>query len=405
MILVSKHKKALYKVFTLIGICLSIIFLAEAMKWIFPKTSIIIDDYSTFWAAGRLNLSGGNPYSNEDMVHQLREIMPAYTPDVPMITFYPPWVLPIIMPFGMLEYSISRMLWFGLNIIVIVFCADRAWLLYKGRHPNRWISWIIALTTLQTFNYLIVGNISAIVLLGVIGFLSIIQNERRDILSGAFISLCMIKPHLVYLFLFAILLWVIESKRWRVFLGFILTLLVLTCLALIVNPEVLWQYWLGPGHFTPAVYTVPTIGSFVRQFFFSGNNFWIQYLPTFAGGLWFLFYWKKHHNRWHWLEMTPLLILLSIIAAPFAWSFDQVVLILSIIQVFTWLIYSKHEYRAISMVLIYLVFQILYLFTIIRLNEFWTIWMAPALLLWYSTNSIMEKQEAPLTNSHAVQIS
>lgn len=369
----------------------------------FLKTDSI-SDFSTYWAAGHLNIFGGNPYSNEDMVLIFRRIIPGFESSFQMIMFYPPWIFPFIMPFGILSHAISRTLWLGLNTLVVIFCADRAWVLFLGPNKQRWMSWFLAIITMQTFYSLVIGNITALVLLGIVGFLYNIQNTRKDLLSGVFVALCMIKPHVVYLVLIAMLLWGFEHKRWLIFLGFGLTLLILTGISVVINPMVISQYLSAAGRYTHIDYASPVIGAFLRRFLFGWDQSWPQYAAPLAGSIWFLLYWRKHHSKWQWLEEIPVLLLLSIITAAFAWSHDQVVLVLVVIQVFIWLIFSKHEYRAVLMVLIYLAMQVIYIFTIVR-GDYLAIWIAPALLLWYYVNRKMEKQDALLTNNRAIPIS
>lgn len=366
---------------TVLFICIFLLYI-ETAKALFLG-EIVTDDYSTYWAAGRLNINGGNPYNNDDVVKQLRELIPSFEPFAPMVMFYPPWIFPLIMPFGLLSYSLSRILWLVLNTIIIVYCANRAWLLYEGPRQQRWIAWILPITFLQAIVSLREGNITAFVLLGVTGFISSIDDEKKDLFTGAFIAFCIIKPHLVYLFLLAMLLWVIEHKRWRILLGFGGALLLFTGITFLVNPNIFIQYWTEAGHYAPIKYAIPTIGTWLRVYIFGWDKFWIQYVPPILGGIWFLTYWRKNHQIWSWLDKVPILLLLSIITTAFAWSHDQVVLVLIVSQIFTLLIRSSYQIKAFFLVLIYLVTEILYFYTVHNFGDFWAMWVAPVLFVWY----------------------
>ena len=67
-----------------------------------------------------------------------------------------------------------------------------------------------------------VGSALGIAVLGTVLFL---QCERRGyyVLAGAAAVLLAIKPHIVYLFWFALLLWAIQRRRWALLAGGIAT--------------------------------------------------------------------------------------------------------------------------------------------------------------------------------------
>src|SRR5207245_11666086 len=82
-------------------------------------------DFINYWAPGRLNAHGHNPYSSENLLPLQREIgLPG---DEPKPMFYPSWAFAILMPFGLLPFGLSRLLWLVMNLGVVLFCADRLW--------------------------------------------------------------------------------------------------------------------------------------------------------------------------------------------------------------------------------------------------------------------------------------
>ena len=67
------------------------------------------DDFVEYWAAGKLNIAGGNPY-NPDELTPLQWKAGRFD-SVPVIMYNPPWMLAIVMPFGAMDYAVGRTIW------------------------------------------------------------------------------------------------------------------------------------------------------------------------------------------------------------------------------------------------------------------------------------------------------
>src|SRR6266851_5635257 len=65
-------------------------------------------DFAMYWAAGRLNAAGINPYDPDRLLSLEREVDPDLVD--PFIAYSPPWVLTLVMPFGLLNSQLSRLL-------------------------------------------------------------------------------------------------------------------------------------------------------------------------------------------------------------------------------------------------------------------------------------------------------
>ena len=287
-----------------------------------------LHDFVEYWAAGRLNASGENPYDPE-RIHQLERSAGRDADGILM--WNPPWTLPLVMPFGLLDCRAAHLLWLGLNLAALVFCADRLWRLSGGDPVYRWAGWVVALTFLPSYFALVAGQITPLVLLGAVGFLDL-QHRGRDALSGAAAVLLAIKPHLAYLFWLALLLWAVSGRRWRVLGGGAAAGLALVAAALLCNPDVLGQYWHTLTTSPPAQYRSPTLGTVLRLA--SGeDNFRLQFLALVPGLAWFVPYWLRHRRAWSWEERMPALLLVSVLTAAYgAWPFDLVLLLVPVLH-------------------------------------------------------------------------
>lgn len=335
------------------------------------------DDFVEYWAAGRLNLSGGNPY-DPTQLHPL-ELQTGSIEGEAVMMWNPPWLLTLVMPFGSLEYGLSRTLWLLLNVLLISISLNHLWILYGGVYELRWLAIVIGFTFVPILDGLKKGQTSALLLFGVVGFLYFTK-QRRWWLAGISLVLLAVKPHILYLFLLAVVLWAVDRKQWKIILGFLFTLIATTAIAWVINPDVIQQYFVAIQNYPPADWATPTLGGILR-IIFGIERFWLQFLPTLIGSLWLLLHWLKNKKNWDWLEQTPILILVSTLTTAYGWSWDQTVSIIAVLQIaiipFPWV-------RNLSSVLIvssYLVIDLLAL--IIRGNQLWSFWLAPALLIWY----------------------
>jgi hypothetical protein len=338
-------------------------------------------DFAMYWAAGRLNAYGENPYSPERALALQREAGRDLSD--PFLMYSPPWTLPLVMPFGLLPSRVGQLLWLLLHLSVMLCCADRVWLLYGGRPELRWLAWVLTAGFFPTLILLRMGQIGSLVLLGVVGFLSF---ERRGQLwlAGAAVALTAVKPHLVYLLWVALVLWALDRRRWRVLLGAGLALLLATAIPLTCNPAVIRQYRQALATHPPTEWLTPTLGAALRLWL-GADRAWLQFLPALFGLLWFLVYWAARRRNWRWTEQTPLLVLVSFLTTFYgAWSHDFVVLLVPVLQVAVWCVQSRPRAPAYFALGAYLAMDALAFALSIRgANEFWLVWMTPGLLVPY----------------------
>jgi hypothetical protein len=70
---------------------------------------------------------------------------------------------------------------------------------------------------------------------------------------------------------------------------------------------------------------IPCLSTMLRLMV-SPNAAWLQWLPAGLGCIWALVYFLRHPN-WDWMEHGALLILVSVVVAPYSWFMDQVVVL------------------------------------------------------------------------------
>jgi hypothetical protein len=246
----------------------------------------------------------------------------------------------------------------------------------------RWLAWVIGFTFIPILDSLKKGQTGALLLLGVVGFLVFIK-RRNYWLAGISLSLLAIKPQILYLLLIAVLFWSINQKQLKIILGSLAALGIATIISWIINPNIIQQYIFAVQNYPPVDWATPTIGGLLRLLL-GVEKFWLQFIPPLLGLIWLIYYWIRNRNSWDWLERTPLLILVSILTAAYAWSWDQTVSIIAILQISVLLLPKRRDLTTTLIIVSYLLIDMMIL--IFRSNEFWKIWLAPILLIFYLTS-------------------
>lgn len=334
-------------------------------------------DFVEYWSAGRLNLIGGNPYDPEQLLPIQQET--GVIAEQAIIMWNPPMLITLTMLFGLVDFGLSRLVWLVLNVIIIFISVNWIWELYVGKNEHRWLAWIIGFTFVPVLGGLKIGQASALLLLGVAGFLYFMKRDKIW-LSGIFISLLLVKPHTLLLFAIAVIFWSIYAKEWRTILGALAAFIIATAVPILFNPNLIGQYLFAIRNYAPIDWATPTIGGLLRLIF-GFENYWLQFMPSLLGIIWLIIYWFRNKKTWDWLDRAPLLILVSTLTASFGWTWDLIVCLVAVLQIAVLLVPHRRERIAALILFPYLLIEISAL--VMRGVQFWSFWLAPALLVFY----------------------
>lgn len=314
-------------------ICVALAVALVALVVVFARAggpaALPLHDFVEYWAAGRLLLEGGNPYDPELVGALERQ---AGRTDEGILMWNPPWAMPFVLPLGALPVRVAHLVWLVFNLSVIAFSADALWRLYGGPASRRWVALLLACSFVPVAIAIIAGQISPLLLLGAVLFLRFVRGGA-DLLAGAACALLAVKPHLTYLFWFAILLWAVQQGRWRVLAGGVLAGVVLTGVSMLFDPNVLGEYWHVMTTKPPQQYRSPTLGFLIRLALGEGASFRWQFLPMIPGLIWFATYYMRHRRHWEWSERLPTLLLVSMLTTAYGgWPFDVVLLLVAVLR-------------------------------------------------------------------------
>jgi hypothetical protein len=115
----------------------------------------------------------------------------------------------------------------------------------------------------------------------------------------------------------------------------------------------------------------------------ASDQFWISLLPPVIGAGWGVWYYIRHRNDWNWLDRFPLLLIVSFLASPYGWAYDQIVFLFAFFQIAAWLT-AKSAWWWIVLGGMQLALTGYYLVMLKSgCKEFHWVWVAPMQLLLY----------------------
>ncbi|HLK33816.1 MAG TPA: glycosyltransferase 87 family protein, partial [Terriglobales bacterium] len=323
--------------------------------------------------------TGGDPYSPHQVL-KVQTRLPVTHRKRAWMMWNPPWTLSVVGPFGFLALPAAALSWFLLQFAIVFASSLWLWQLYDGPPQFRWVSILIPGLFLPVDVVLLDCQMTPLTLLGVVAFLYFVGKHRYKS-AGAALALLAFKPHLWIPFACVLLLWCLQERKWQLLactgLGF----------ALLATPV-----WLRPDllhHYREIIPTIwddaaPAWGGLLRVLF-GYQRVWLQYLPTIPGLAWTILYWRRHRREWDWKEQLPLLLLVGFLAAPYAWTYDEVVLLPVFIAAATFLLRQKERRLGWWALGIFVLVNV----TMFALNlhgsrDEWYIWNVPVWLLAYT---------------------
>ena len=329
-------------------------------------------DVVSYWVAGSQLLHHANPYDAATVLRIERNAgFPA--DDQALIMRNPPTALPLVLPLGLLGLRAAALLWSVLLVACFVVSVQMLWVMC-GRPRNK--LHLLGYTFGPALTCIFAGQTALFVLLGLVLFLRF--HRARPYMAGAALWLCALKPHLFIPFAVVLLLWLIANREYRIIVGFAATLLASAVLAARMDPSVWTQYahlMRDPGiqhEFIPCL-------SVALGVVLHAQAMWVRYVPALVAAVWASLYYWKHRGAWNWLQHGSLLMLVSILASPYAWLSDQTLVLPAImLGVYRTTSFGVLEVLALASAAI----EIELLFGV-SLHSALFLWAAPFWLVWY----------------------
>lgn len=295
------------------------------------------DDFIAYWSAARLLATGENPYDPaalQDLQHQIRpdreqEYGRAFA------SWNPPWLLAILLSFGLLPFDLAVRLWMLCNIALIAAASGLMWQMLtpsSGKRGSLLVA-AISLGSAQALSAIVLGQVASLVLFGLVLGMWWLR-AGRDRLAGAALSLTTIKPHITYLVLVVLLLWMIHHRRCGVLWGMVAAGALSLTILWVMFPLWMPAYLQLLSAHQPLLlqYATPTVGGLVHAL-------WGTQVFRFAGLLLLPFAPSlvRLADSRGWFTAMNVALLVAVPLAPYGFAADQVVLLPAALQVVSWL--------------------------------------------------------------------
>jgi len=346
------------------------------------------NDFRVYWSAAALFAQGDSPYDPDALwALQQTAIPDLISSEIPsQPAWNPPWLILILCPLGFLPFCSATIIWMFFNMLLVGLALTVTWQLTNPSPNDRGILIVILVgyLFLPTIVLLIFGQVSSLVLIGIVLWLWCIQ-KNRDWLAGAALFLTTIKPHLSYFFLSLVLLWVIQNRRWKILGGMAVAGSLSLSIFFIVIPTWLTDYF----------HLLQVLGEQVYQTIFTSTLGSLMYAWTgsnlfkFSAVILLIFIppLLRIVKRDGWLVPTNFALLSGIPLSPYGFLFDQVLLLPAIVQMIAWIrakeIHGTGAYFLAGSIIMVDI-GLLWMMSLDRYKYYyWFVWAPIALLIIY----------------------
>ncbi|HVT98491.1 MAG TPA: glycosyltransferase 87 family protein [Acidobacteriaceae bacterium] len=330
-------------------------------------------DFASYWATGQQLAHHANPWDPAVMGDLERTA--GYTGQGSYYMRNPPWALPLVLPLGYVSARVAVLPW---SLLMLGLLLLSVYLLQPVLGLSGWQLRLLGCAFPPAMQCVVVGQTSLFVLLGLVLFLRL--HRTRPLWAGAALWLCTLKPHLFLPFGLILLLWILLTRSWRILAG-ATAAAALSCLAaLSIDAAAFSQYWIWAHSSGISSQPVPCFGVMLRNLIDPGAQ-WLVFVPAILASAWALAYFWPRRARWDWIEHGSLLMLVSIVAAPYCFFFDQSLALPAVLYAA-----SRTASRRIlsALAALYLLVEIVPWFHFGPTTFFYSwLWQAPAWLVWY----------------------
>lgn len=348
-------------------------------------------DYIEYWSSGKLIVQHANPYSPAGIFNLEKSAGSSFAR--PLIMLNPPWTLFLVAPLGLLTLHSGLFLW----LLAGIACVLASILLLDKHAKNR----PLALAFAPVFACICSGQSSPLLLLGFTLFLTF--HRRHPFTAGASLLLMAIKPHLFLVFWGVLLVDCIYQRRFRLLAGGVSALVASTALALCFDFHVLQHYLTTVRWYHVQQSFLPTTSMLLRMLI-DTRAFWLLFVPSILATAWGLWYYSRWKHAWDWKFHGMLLMLVTILASPYGFFSDEIVLLPSI--AFALSLTEKRRYSGWILLAINTA-ALAVLATGAQLSSPYYLWTPAAWFAWflYATNGfrIHRQQEDSLAASSGIR--
>ena len=301
----------------------AVIVLVPAMAAVTGASVPFRNDYAAYWPVATLLLDGQNPYDAGAIEEIQRSVGDTLGGD--SVVRYPPWALPLLLPFAALPYVVGWHLWILLQIIMVGASSIWLWRLLATTRQGQGLALAIGLLFPPTLIMAIGGQIGGVLLLASTAFLWA-ADSRRDVIAGVCLGVLATKPHLFIPLAVVVILWTTYQHRPVIPVVAGLTIILGSVLAVSLRPAIFTEYVRFVQEQAPTEYLPSSLGGLIRLIA-GTDKFWIQWIPAAVVLVLIFPAWARVRDAWTWDAYGAGVLALGLVSAPYGLVHDLVLLI------------------------------------------------------------------------------
>lgn len=283
-------------------------------------------DFKQYYTTSKQILSGNNPYDYVQAEVIQRRL--GSTGDV-QVPYGPPTSLLPFIPFGWLDYPDAVQVQLILNSLMMIFSAF-LWgmMLYPVRPYAPLAAIAVVVAWLPCINMVGMGHITSWTLFG-FTLWCFCQWKQLPLAAGVALALSIVKPHLALGLVFYACIYGLRNRQWKMLAAFAGTILLMIAATFLIRPSIWSEYLASLPQSNPMQWYNATLDGVGRLNF--GDGFRIVSLGVMA----MLLGWIALIGWTRDLKSGPLVCALWMVATPYAFNYDFILLIPCIVIVFT----------------------------------------------------------------------
>ena len=290
------------------------------------------NDFFTFWLAGHLVTQASSPYDTAQWVAGYHQFDIGYIPNPAFL--YPLPLALLLAPLGILPFHTAYIVWVALIQLMIIL--SLALLLSLENNPRAKLFYIPLLAGIVLFRPTILtltqGQVSGLFLFGM-AWIAFLWKKGKWFLGGFLLGLLALKPNLGMLVIGLTAFWLIIQKRWMAIFGTLASGIFIFIAGLIANPEWISQYWqIGSNKLAGTFGGSPTVWGLGALISHNQSTGTLLFGGLAAMFVLLGFFWAVIRSRTtpEPLSVLALAVTVTLLIAPYTWTYDQLLLILPI---------------------------------------------------------------------------